>query len=135
MGARGRLLGNESGFTLVELVMVIIIAVVAMYPLIAMFANATVESVQPELTTQAVFLAQAKMEEIMADYRAPTRGFSYVLSANYPDEATIAAFSGFARSVTVSADSTWDSVTFKQVTVTVDHDAITSISLNTWVTN
>lgn len=126
---------RNAGFTLVELVMVIVVAVVAMYPLVALYVGATRDSIQPELGTQAVFLAQERIEEILGDFHAPARGFDYVVDANYPDEATIARFPGFSRSVTVSADSTYDGVTFKQVSVAVSHPAIGAVSLDTWVTN
>ncbi len=127
--------GNEAGFTLVELIMVIVIAVVAMFPLISMFANATANSVQPELVTQAVFLAQEKIETVMADYYYDGRGYDHVVDANYPDDTAIPEFLGFTVAVSVAAEATYDAVLYKEVTVTVTHGAIPPITLTTWVTN
>ncbi len=125
---------GERGSTLIELVMAIIIAVVALFPLLAMFSNATVRSVEPVLSTQAAFLAQGKMEEIIADYNAPARGYDYIIDANYPVTSGPPGFADFTVSVSVTGDSTYDSVQFKTVTVSVSHSGIDNITVVTWVT-
>lgn len=125
---------RDGGFTLVELVLVIVVAGVAMFPIAMMFATATADAPQAQIATQAVFLAQERMESILADRAAPSRGFAWITAAHYPPEPTIAGFPGFSRSVSVSADSTWQGVTFRHVRVTVTHGAIGSVSLDTWVT-
>jgi prepilin-type N-terminal cleavage/methylation domain-containing protein len=125
---------NNRGFTLIELVMVIVIGCVAMFPLLSMFANATANSVQPELATKAVFLAQERIETVLADYRYVGRGYNYIIAANYPAEASIPGFPGFSAAVSVSAEGLYDGVTYREVTVTVSNPAIPAVSLTTWVT-
>jgi prepilin-type N-terminal cleavage/methylation domain-containing protein len=125
---------NNQGFTLIELVMVIVIACVGMFPLISMFANATANSVQPELATKAVFLAQERIETVLADYRYTGRGYDYIVAANYPAEASIPGFPGFSAGVSVSVEMLYDGVTCKEVSVSVSNPAIPSVSLTTWVT-
>jgi len=124
---------GERGFTLIELVLVIVIAGVALFPIAMMFASATANSPQPELVTQAVFLAQDRMENVLGDFHAPSRGYPYISTSNYPAETAISGFPGFTRSVFVSADSTFDGVTFKEVTVTVANAAIVPVHINSWV--
>ncbi len=124
----------EAGFTLVELVLVVVVASVAMFPIAMMFATATADAPEAQIATQAVFLAQERIEAVLADRAAPSRGFAWITSANYPPEPTIPGFPGFSRTVSVSADSTWQGVTFRHVRVTVTHGAIGSVSLDTWVT-
>ncbi len=125
---------KSRGFTLIELVMVIVIGCVAMFPLLSMFANATANSVQPELVTKAVFLAQERIETVLADYRYIGRGYDYIVSANYPVEISIPGFPGFSAAVSVSAENVYDGVTYKEVSVTVSNPAIPSVTLSTWVT-
>jgi prepilin-type N-terminal cleavage/methylation domain-containing protein len=121
---------GDAGFTLVELILVVLVATVALYPIASMFANATADSVEPELVTQAVFLAQARLEAALADYHAA----GYAAVAAYPDETGIAGFPGFVVTVSVSPDSTYDGVAFKHVRATALHAAIPPVSLDTWVT-
>lgn len=125
---------GERGFTLVELVLVIVIGIVAMFPLVAMYANATQQSVQPVLITQAVFLAQDRMETVLSDFHAPGRGYSYVTNASYPDVVAPPGFPGFLVHVQVSVDSMYDAVTYKAVTVSASHPAIAPVSLSMWIT-
>jgi hypothetical protein len=119
---------------LIELVLVIVVAVVAVTPLMSLFSDATVNSVKPLIATQATFLAQDKIEEILADAKAAGRGYGYVTSSNYPDVVNPPGFQGFTISVSVSAESLYQDVTFKTVSVTVSNGAIDDVVLTTWVT-
>jgi hypothetical protein len=111
-----------------------VIAVVAMFPLISMFANATANSVEPELVTQAVFLAQERIEMVLADYHFDGCGYDYVVDANYTNEPSIPEFPGFASTISIAAQATYDGVDYKEVSVTITHGAIAPVTLTTWVT-
>ena len=123
------------GFTLVEVVILIVIAGIAILPLAMLFATTSIRSSDARSASVAAQLAQAKLEEITADRNASTRGFSYVVAGNYPAETPIPAFSAFQRSVAVAPDSTYDGVTFRTVNVTVTTSGIPPVTLATWFVN
>ena len=132
MSARAR---SEGGFTLIEMILIIVIAAVAVLPLSMLFANTSIHSSDARNATTAAQLAQAKMEELTADKNSPARGFSYLVAANYPAESPVTAFPGYSRAVSFGPDSTYDSVTFRTVTVTVTCNNIPPVTATTWFTN
>lgn len=125
---------KSSGFTLIEVVLVIVIAAVAVLPLSMLFANASIRSGDARNATVAVELAQSKMEEIAADKNSPLRGITFLVPANYPAESPVTTFPTYNRSVAFSPDSTYDGVTFRTVTVTVTNPNVPAVSLTTWFT-
>ena len=125
----------SAGFSLIEVVILIVVAGIAILPLAMLFATTSIRSSDARSASVAAQLAQAKLEEITADRNASTRGFSYVTTANYPPEAPVPAFSAFQRSVSVAADSTYDGVTFRTVSVTVTTPGIPPVTLTTWFVN
>lgn len=126
---------GSPGFSLVEVVILIVVAGIAILPLAMLFATTSIRSSDARSASVAAQLAQAKLEEITADRNATTRGFSYVTGANYPPETPIPAFPAFQRSVAVAPDSTYDSVTFRTVSVTVTTSGIPPVTLTTWFVN
>ena len=90
---------REAGFTLVEVVLIIVIAAVAVLPLGMLFANTSIRSSDARNAMIAAQLAQAKMEELTADKNSPSRGFPYLIASNYPTENPVTAFPGYSRSV------------------------------------
>jgi len=127
--------GRHAGFTLVEIVLIIVIAGIAILPLSMLFANSSIHSSDARNATLAAQLAQAKMEELTADKNSPARGFSYLVTGNYPAESPVAAFAGYSRSVSFSVDSTYDGVTFRTVSVTVTCANIPPVTVTTWFTS
>ena len=125
---------KTSGFTLIEVVLVIVIAAVAVLPLSMLFANASIRSGDARNATVAVELAQSKMEEIAADKNSPLRGITFLVAGNYPAESPVTTFPTYNRSVAFSPDSTYDGVTFRTVTVTVTNPNVPAVSLTTWFT-
>ena len=125
----------DAGFTLPEVVLIIVIAAVAVLPLGMLFANSSIRSSEARNATVMAQLAQAKMEEIAADKSSTSRGFSYLVTANYPAENPVAAFTGYSRSVAFAPDSVYDGVTFRTVSVTVAFASVPSVTLATWFTN
>jgi prepilin-type N-terminal cleavage/methylation domain-containing protein len=126
---------SERGFTLPEVVLVLVIAAVAVLPLGMLFANSSIRSGEAHNATVMAELAQAKMEEIAADKNSPSRGFTYLVAANYPTESPVTAFPGYTRSVAFAPDSLYDGVTFRTVSVTVAFASVPSVTLTTWFTN
>ena len=126
---------GQAGFTLIEMVLIIVIAAIAILPLSMLFANTSIRSGDARNATTASQLAQAKMEELTADKNSPSRGFAYLVTGNYPVENPVPAFSGYARSVTFGPDSTYDGVTFRTVGVTVTCPNIPAVTLTTWFTS
>jgi Tfp pilus assembly protein PilV len=126
---------HPAGFTLIEIVLIIVIAAIAVLPLSMLFANTSIRSSDARNATMAAQLAQAKMEELTADKNSPARGFSYLISGNYPAESPVTAFPGYSRAVAFAPDSTYDGVTFRTVTVTVTCSNIPPVTVTTWFTN
>lgn len=127
--------GPAAGFTLVEVVLILVIAAVSLLPLSMLFANSSIRSGDAHNATVAAQLAEAKMEEIAADKNSPTRGYSYLTSGNYPSENPVSAFPGYSRSVSFAADSVYDGVTFRTVSVTVTSPNIPPVTVTTWFTS
>lgn len=126
---------NDAGFTLVEVVLIIVIAAVAVLPLGMLFANTSIRSSDARNAMVAAQLAQAKMEELTADKNSPSRGFAYLIAGNYPAESPVTAFPGYSRSVAFAPDSSYDGVTFRTVTVTVTCGNIPPVAMTTWFTS
>lgn len=126
---------SEAGFTLVEVVLILVIAAVAVLPLGMLFANTSIRSGDARNAMVAAELAQAKMEELAADKSSPTRGFPYLVAAHYPPETPVTAFPGYSRSVSFAPDSIFDGVTFRTVSVTVTSGNIPPVTLTTWFTS
>ena len=126
---------DEAGFTLIEVVLIIVIAAVAVLPLGMLFANTSIRSGDARNSMVAAELAQAKMEELTADKNSPSRGFAYLIAANYPVESPVAAFPGYNRTVAFAPDSSYDGVTFRTATVTVTCANIPPVAMTTWFTS
>ena len=123
-----------SGFTLIEVVLILVIAAVSLLPLSMLFATTSIRSGDAHHATVAAQLAEAKMEEIAADKNSPARGFTYLVGSHYPAENPVPAFPGYGRSVSISPDSTYDGVAFRTVSVTVTSANIPPVTVTTWFT-
>lgn len=126
---------HDAGFTLVEVVLILVIAAVAVLPLGMLFANTSIRSGDARNAMIAAQLAQSKMEELTADKNSPSRGFSYLIAANYPAENPVSVFPGYSRSVAFAPDSLYDGVTFRTATVTVTCANIPPVTMTTWFTS
>ncbi len=126
---------HEAGFTLPEVVLILVITAIAVLPLGMLFANSSIRSSEAHNATVMAQLAQAKMEEIAADKNSPSRGFTYLVTGNYPAENPVTGFTGYARSVAFAPDSVYDGVTFRTVNVTVTYASVPAVTMTTWFTN
>ena len=95
------------------------------------------------LTNRARFLAQEKLEDIIADRHSTTRGYAYVVNANYAAEAAVSGFTNMSRSVSITesgANLVGGSGTgYKTVTVTIGfrdgRNTARTLALSTVVTD
>ena len=86
---------NMQGFSLVELIAVIVLLAVGLVALLQVFGTAARSignNVDGQLGAQ---LAQERAERVLADRRV--RGYSYMVAGNYPNEPAITGFANYAR--------------------------------------
>lgn len=119
---------RQEGFTLIEIIMVMIFLSVALLATMNMISGSLSKSLDMEIIATANNLANEKMEEIFKDKR--TKGYGFITANNYPPETNPGGYKGFSRSVTVITNST-----NKQVTVKVTHEGINDFVLTSFLTN
>ncbi len=76
----------------------------------------------PVLVSRARWLASEKLEDILADNASPSRGYTFLTTANYPAEPAVSGFPTFSRSVAfaeTSADLVTPGAGCKTATVTI----------------
>jgi len=113
-------MSRQNGFTLIELVLVILMLAIAAVPLFGLFTQASASLLSNERLQTAVQLAQERAEAIMAMRRS--QDFAAVATGSTTDTLGI-AYSGYTRTVTVSQPPTGAGCpgggTCKEVVVTV----------------
>ncbi len=125
---------DERGITLVEVVFVIVILSIAMYSLMDLTSFTLTNSHKAILLTQAVMLAEQKIEEIRADKNNPARGYDWIVaSGSYASETASQGFTSAAQVDT--AGKIHNGVPYADVTVTVSHASLRDITLRTWLTD
>src|SRR5687768_18566762 len=95
-------MGRRTGFTVMEAIAAIVILGVAMPPMLWGVSRAQSHRVTATMSSRARWLACEKLEDIIADRHSSTRGYTYLIAANYPAEASIAGSPGFTRSVAIT---------------------------------
>ena len=137
----------ESGFTLIEAIMTLVVLSIAAVGVLSVFTVGMQGSSNPLLINQAIVLAQDRMETIVGDRENALRGFAYIQPANYAAESPVTGFPNFNRSVSIicvnSATLNTDNgqappcttSNYAHVTVRVTHATFGSIALDTIVTN
>lgn len=132
---------HRRGFSLIDAIMAIVIASVALPGMLWAIRDAQGRRADPVLFDRARWLAAERLEDVIADRHSATRGYSYVQNANYPVESPVGGFPGFSRSVSISETGPslgGGGTGYKTVTVTVTYPAATggtrSFSLATVVT-
>jgi prepilin-type N-terminal cleavage/methylation domain-containing protein len=113
---------RQQGFTLLELVAVIIIVAIASVPLFGLFSQAGFAMLADETTQTATQLAQARAEYLVAVRR--NRGYADTeVSANLVETLT-GNYAGYTRTTTVTAPFAGPAcpggATCKQLAVRVD---------------
>ena len=114
--------------SLIEIIIVIVFIGVALSALLNSFNVGISSSVGSEYLSVSAQLANYKMEEIKSDKAA--HGYDYLDEANYPQETGPQNFTGYARTVTITAYTD-----YKEVQVTVSHDGTQEVSLTAQFAN
>jgi prepilin-type N-terminal cleavage/methylation domain-containing protein len=129
---RIRFLKSESGFSLVEVVLAIVIMGIAVVPISRLAIMNLKSGARYTTMTKALFYAQSGMEQLFSDYGAldAGRGYTWVRS-NWPGTSTPAT--GFTRTVTISAQQTLNSVKYVEVHVQISSAGIPTVDLSTWL--
>ena len=126
-----RRLGREEGFSMMEVVLLLVILAIALVPLTRLATSNLKFGAQYSMMTRAMGYAQEAMEEIIADYRAESAGRGYDWVRSNWDGATASPATGYTRSVDISSEMTLNGVTYVNVTVSVSHADISNVTLET----
>jgi len=132
---------TRRGFTLIEAILAVIVLSIAMPAMLWSIRDSTRRRADPILLSRARWLAAEKLEDCIADAHSATRGYAYVINANYAAEAPVSGFTGMNRSVSVveTAPQFVAGTGWKTVTVTVAYTdgqgASRSLALTTVVTS
>ena len=109
-------------FTLVEALLAVVVLSVALPPMLWALREAHAARIAPIRASTARWLAVEQLEDIIADRHSETRGYSYIVQANYPGEPAVPGFAAFARQVEITetgADLASAGAGYKRVTVTI----------------
>ena len=90
------------GFTLIETIAAVVILTIALPPMLVAIHDSHHKRANPILAMRARWLAEGKLEDIIADRHSGTRGYAYLVGTNYPNEDVITGFPGFSRIVTLT---------------------------------
>lgn len=125
--------GDQRGYSIIEVITVILFIGMALPSLVLFFSHAVVASAEEEIQSKALMLCEQKMEEILADKMSPSRGYSWITTPNRYASETISG--GFTRTVAVvTTGKIYNSVSYAEITITVSHSLITPIQLQCWST-
>ena len=121
------------GYSLIELVTVILLVVTIMPGLTGMYSTVFTNSHTAEFITVAELLAVEQVESILAHKGSSMSGFGYstINNARYSSVNPGAPFSGFTRSVNIQVFNPGGQYEYKLITVTVDHSLISTVTLQT----
>ena len=124
---------NERGFSLVEVIIILVIIGIAAIPLSRLSVRNMVFSGRYATMTKAISYAQERLEQVIADYAASSagRGYDWVRS-NWAGSSDT-PLTGFTRSVSISSQQTLNGVTYVVVTVSVSAPDINNVVLTTWL--
>ena len=125
------------GYSLMELIIVIILATVAMPGIVGMYTTTMVNSQKAELMTMSDMLAREQMEIILADKAGTGAGFGYanINTAKYASVNPTGYFASFARTVTITTLNPGGLYESKMIVVTVSHTKIPSVVLTGLIFN
>ncbi len=120
---------NEKGMSLIDVIAMLIVLGIAVPAIMRLSANNTRDGAKYFLMTRAIYCAEAAMEQIVADYRSPSRGYGWVIT--HWSGAAPSLEAGFTGLVTISSESSFNGVPYVTVTLTVSNASITDVVLQT----
>ena len=115
--------------TLIDVIAMLLILGIAVPALSRLSVVNTKGGARFLLMTRGIYSAEGVMEEIIADYRSPNRGYDWVKS-NWSG-ATPYLEAGFSCLVSISSESTLNGIPNVDVTVTVSNPAFPNVVLST----
>ena len=119
---------DETGLTLIELVIVTLFTSIALAALLNSFTVSITSSTDSETLTIAGELANAKLEQIRSDKDG--KGYPFIIQSNYPQEINPEGYTNFTRAVSITAHTN-----YKTVQVTVSNPQIPDVTLTTILAN
>ena len=126
-------LSNSQGFTLIEIIMIIVIFAIAVPTLMTILSSTLDSSNKSTDISRAATHAQDKMEEIIGDKKNPSKGVDWVTTTGRYSSDVPAA--GFSRSIIITTGNVQNGVSYAYVQVKVTHSEISDIKLETWLTD
>jgi type II secretory pathway pseudopilin PulG len=128
------------GFTLIELVFLIVVFFGSVIALLSVVAEAAKRVGENDDYAKATQLAQEKAELILTDRRNPGRDYAYVTSAAYPTESPVSGYGDFVRAVAItdySSNALCPSATngCKLIVVTVSKNGATMATVTLTLAN
>ena len=127
------ILSNNQGFTLIEVIMVIVVFAIAVPTLMTVLSSTLDSSNKSVVISQAATYAQEKIEEIIGDKKNPSKGFDWVTTTGRYSSDVPAV--GFSRSVIITTGNVQNGVSYAYVQVKMTHSEISDIKLETWLTD
>jgi Tfp pilus assembly protein PilV len=124
---------SEKGFSLVEVIVIVLLLGISVLPLSRLAISNLDSGRTYNLIMKGTFYAQEIMERLIADYMANSRGYNWVI-ANWPGTVS-GSPEGYTGTVSISAPSTVNGVTYVTVTVTVSANGMPNITLSTLLAN
>lgn len=119
---------DTTGYTLIELLLVIVFLGIALVAIMDMMSSSMLSSVKSQILITATNLANEKMEQIIADKN--NKGYNFIVASNYSDEINANGQQGYNRYVTIT-----DYSTYKEVQVRITHANIEDLILTTLIAN
>jgi prepilin-type N-terminal cleavage/methylation domain-containing protein len=133
---------RSRGFTLAESITAIVILSISVPSMLWGVRQAHTHRANRVLASRAHWLAVERLEDVIADRHSSTRGYSYLIPANYPAEATVPGYPGYSRAVAfteTTANLSTPGSGYMRATVTVTYTdasgASRSLPLATELTN
>lgn len=127
----GSKIRNESGMTLIDIIVLMVILAIAVVPLSRLSVTNLKSSANSAMMNRAMFYAQEVMEQVIADYEATDRGYGWVVS-NWGGSIAYPP-SGLSGSVSISSPSVRNGVQYAVIQVTVSCSGIPNVNLSSWL--
>ena len=119
---------KNDGFTLIEIIIVIVLMGIILPPIISMIIQGVRSSALAELTTVASHVAQGKMEQITRDKMISNSGYENLAAASENVVVNGITYTTLTNVTTIQTG-------VKEVELTVQGPGISDIQVITWFTN